>query len=472
MFFYPVHVSLLYLSEMMGRLFKNIRGITQPAVFYIPFTFYFVLFTVAVLLANYWVNTRSLVPDSSFADIFKLLLKAGFIFLVIILGIAFFSVIIPFIIFLVKKKKNHVDVAIQTAVLANHNDPVQKIHLSVSPVVKPFLGFIKLRLHYDKELYSDKFLLVEDKMKKIFTTKFSGDYQWQLPQIKEYHVEKLIVYFEDFFQFFSFTISLPAQDRFHTHPFAPPVKDIQLSPRKTEDTATRIEELKKVEGEYLNYKNFENNDDVRRIVWKIYAKNKELVVRIPEVLDPYASHAYIYPSFYTSFDITGNSTVEIFFLNYYKTILWSVYQQLNKQGYALKFIQDQQTPAKHFSDELQSIQYTITTSNWQKEKDLKAFVNSRDASIVIISSLNDAEQVQAMLDASSGGTMFVFVKLSKSLHHTYFINFIKWIFVQAEKNDLDVYKSKWNLSLLRPKIVQNEKLIESTFAKYNKTIII
>jgi hypothetical protein len=80
-----------------------------------------------------------------------------------------------------------------------------------------------------------KFLLVEERQKKIFSTKFFGNYQWQLPEIKEYHVEKLIVYFEDFFQFFSFTISLPVQDRFHTHPFAP-LSENTTSPRKTEDT--------------------------------------------------------------------------------------------------------------------------------------------------------------------------------------------------------------------------------------------
>ena len=457
---------------MIGRLFKNIRGIAQPAIFFIPFTFYFVLFAVALVLANYWIGTEVLTPDSSFTDILKLLLKAGTWFLFIILSVAFLSVIIPFLLFLVRKKKNIINVGIKTAVLTNNNDPVQKIYISVSPVLKPLLGFIKLRLHYDEELYSGKFLLVEERQKKLFSTNFSGNYQWQLPEIKEYHVEKLIVYFEDFFQFFSFTVSLPVQNRFHTRPFAPPVKEIQLSPRKTEDTATRIEELKRVEGEYLNYKNFEDNDDVRRIVWKIYAKNKELVVRIPEVLDPYASHAYVYPSFYNGFDIAGNTTVEIFFLNYYKTILWSIYQQLNKQGYALKFVQDQQTPSKHFTDELQSIQYAITTSSWQKEKDLKVFVNSRDASIIIISSLCNIDDVQTLLDTNSGGTVFVFVRLSKSLHYTYFINFIKWIFVQAEKNELDVYKSKWRLSLLRPKIVQNEKKIEAILSKYSKTIVI
>jgi hypothetical protein len=457
---------------MMGRLLKNIRGFAQPAVFFIPFTFYFVLFSVALLLARYWLGTKLQVQESSFTDIFKLLLKAGTWFLVIIISVALISVLLSFLLFLVKKKKNTVKVAIQTLPVTNNNKPVQKIHLSVSPVMKPLLGFIKLRLHYDNNLYSEKFLLAEEQKKKLFSTRFAGDYQWKLPEIKEYHVEKLIVYFEDFFQFFSFTVALPVQDRFHTHPFAPPVKNIQLSPRKTEDTETRIEELKRVEGEYLNYKNFEDNDDVRRIVWKIYAKNKDLVVRIPEVLDPYASHAYIYPSFYNSFDIAGNATAEIFFLNYYKTVLWGIYQQLNKQGYALRFIQDQQTPAKYFNDAQQSIQYAITTSNWQRDKDLKAFINNKDASVIILSSLCNAGEVQTLLDTHGGGTVFVFVKLSKSLHHAYFMNFIKWLFVQQEKNEVEVYKSKWRLSLLRPKVAANEKRIEAMLEKYNKTVVI
>lgn len=424
------------------------------------------------MLANLWLGAELQTPESSFTDIFKLLLKAGTWFIITIIIVALFSAFISFFIFLVKKKKNAINVSIKTVAATNSNDPVQKIHISISPVLKPFLGFIKLRLHYDKSVYSEKFILAEESQKKIFSTRFAGDYQWQLPEIKEYHVEKLIVYFEDFFQFFSFTVSLPVQDRFHTHPFAPPVKDIQLSPRKTEDTATRIEELKKVEGEYLNYKNFEDNDDVRRIVWKIYAKNKELVVRIPEVLDPYASHAYLYPSFYNSFDIAGNSVAEIFFLNYYKTVLWGIYQQLSKQGYALRFIQDQQTAYANFNDEQQAIRYAITISKWQQDKDLKSFVNNKDASVIIISSLCNADDLQSILDAQSGGTVFVLVKLSRSLHHSYFLNIIKWLFVQQEKNEIEVYKSKWRLSLLRPKIVANEKKIEALLAKYNKTMVI
>lgn len=458
----------------MARLFKNIRGAVQPAVFFVPFTYYFILFAAALAIADYWIVTKELVTGSSFTDIFKLLVKTGFWFVLAIIVFALLSVLLSYIIFIVQKKKNKVSFSIRTgaSVESTNQQTLQTVHISIAPVLKPFVGFIKLRLMYDGDNYSKKFVLAEESQRKIFTTRFAGDYTWELPAIREYHVDKLMIYFEDMFQFFSLTVSLPVKDRFYTQPLQKKVKDIQLSPRKTEETETRIEELKRIEGEFLNYKNFEDNDDVRRIVWKIYAKNKELVVRIPEVLDPYASHAYMYASFHSSFDIEGNDTAEIYFLNYYKTIVWSIYQQLGKQGFALRFIPDQQTGTAQTNDENQAVQYKIITSSWHNQKDLKAYANAKDASIVVLSSFCDADDLQTVMDTHGGSTVFVFVKLSRSLRGSYIGNLLSWIFVQQEKNEIELYKSKWNLSLLRPKIIQNEKKLEALLEKYSKTVVI
>ena len=458
----------------MGRTLKNIRGFLQPVTFFIPFTYYFFLFTVAAVLTNNWLNTKEVVTGSSFGDIFKLLLKTAIWFVAVIIIVAMVSALISFFVFLWKKRKNEVHFKVTTTAVKGEikDNPAQRIHIEISPLLKPLLGFIKLRLQYDEKQYSEKFALVQDNEKKLISLNYAGDYQWNLPEIKEYHVKKLIIYFEDLFQFFSFTVALPVEDRFHTNPLAPPVKNFNISPRKTEDTSSRIEELKKVEGEYLNYKNFENNDDVRRIVWKIYAKNKELVVRIPEVLDPSASHAYIYPSFFNGFDIAGNSTAEIYFLNYYKTMLWGIYTNLSKQGFVLRYIPDQQTPSKVFTDEQESIQYNISTSKWQEDKPIKDFVSSKDASVIVFSSLCSVEDVAALLENQNGYTMFVFIKLSNSLQSSYLISLLQWIFIQQEKNELEVYKTNWRLSLLRSKVVENEKKLEALMARHAKTLVL
>ena len=458
----------------MQRLIKNIRSTITPAIFFVPFTYYFFLFVVALILANAWLTSRELIPDSSFADVFRLLIKTGIWFLVALIAIGLLSVLVSFLIFTWKKKRNNIQFSVSATGITDTgiNNPMQKIHVSIAPVLKPFLGFVKLRLQYDGKNFSDKFALAEAKHNKLISLNYEGDYSWRLPEIKEYHVEKLILYFEDLFQFFSFTVALPVQDRFHTHPFSPSVEDFTISPRKTEETTTRIEELKKVEGEYLHYKNFEDNDDVRRIVWKIYAKNKDLVVRIPEILDPYASHAYMYVSFFNNFDIAGNATAEIFFLNYYKSVVWAVYQKLGKEGFEVRYIADQQTPNRYFDDEQQAVQYNITTSNWQKEKDLKSFVNAKDASVVVLSSLCNANEAHELFNNRAAGTVFVLVRLSKSLQHSYLASLLQWLFIKQEKNDVEMYKANWRLSLLRPKVVQNEKKLEAIFAKHDKVLII
>ncbi|HVX49027.1 MAG TPA: DUF58 domain-containing protein [Chitinophagaceae bacterium] len=462
----------------MSNTIKNIRNLLLPASFFIPFTLYFLWFAaggfVVYFLVYHGFMQGASLPGTSFGDILGLLLRSAAWFAGVILALALLSVIVSVVFFLVQKRKGAISFSINATdkLVVKEGNQLQGIHIKISPLLKPLLGFIKLRLKYDGDQYSKKFALAERGQRKVIPTTFEGDYTWSLPEIKEYHVQKLVVYFEDFFQFFSFTVGLPVTNRFYTPPVNKTANDFIISPRKTEDTETRIEELKKVEGEYINYKNFEDNDDVRRIVWKIYARNKELVVRIPEILDPYASEAYLYASFFSQFGNSHSATVDIYFLNYYKTILWAVYQKLAQQGFDIRYIQDQQTASTPYINEQKAVEYAISTSNWQTGKDLKSYVNMKDASVVVLNSLSDEGQVEQLLSAATGSTWFVLVRLSKSLQRSYLVGLVQWLFIQQEKNDLEKYRTNWQLSLLRPKITGNEKKLETLLSKHEKTIVI
>ena len=279
-------------------------------------------------------------------------------------------------------------------------------------------------------------------------------------------MEKAILYFEDVFQFFSIAINLPANNNFFTQPTARDEKELNVFPRKTEKTTTRIEELRRVEGEFLNYKNFESNDDVRRIVWKIYAKNKELVVRIPEIMDPYASHVYLYTSFFTNIDVEENTVAEIPFLNYYKILTWTIYQNLVKQGFEVKYIADQYVAKKNMADEQQAVKYAISTSRWHTNKDLRSYVNAKDAAVIIISSLSPVEQVEELMDKFGSDIKFVFIKLTDSLHKQNAFDWVQWLFIRNQDNDIETYKRMWSLSTLRNRVVQNEKKLEEVLGKF------
>ncbi len=457
----------------MNNFKKNIRNLLLPASLYVPFTFYFLLFAVGGCLGYLWLVQNPITPDTLYSHLFSLLLQVAAWFLGIVLLLALLTAAVPLVYFFAAKKSGRVGFVINTAGVLKNKAGLQQqgIYIKINPIIKPFLGFIKMRLKYDGT-YSNKFLLANRSQNKLISTTLEGDYTWKLPEIKEYHIDRVVVYFEDFFQFFSFVVSLPIKEHFYTPPAFKKADGFSISPRKTEDTDKRIDELKKVEGEVINYKNFENNDDVRRIVWKIYARNKELVVRIPEILDPYASQAYLYASFFTSFNTGGNRTVDIYFLNYYKTILWAVYQKLSEQGFDIRYMADQRNHSSTFINEEKAVEYAVSTSNWQTEKDLRSYVNIKDASVVVLSSLSDVAQAQELLQAATGNTWFVLVRLSKSLNRTYLVGLLQWLFIQQEKSDLEKYKTGWELSLLRPKVTQNEKKLTALFSTHEKTIVI
>ncbi|BAV04616.1 DUF58 domain-containing protein [Filimonas lacunae] len=438
---------------------------------YVPVTWYFLLFVISSWLAFLWLLQQQHMPETSFSAIFSLLLLVAFASLTILVSFAFLTVLLSFIVFTLKKRRNKVECRIDTPAENVKHPARQLVHVYIAPVLKPILGFIKLRLIYDDNQYSNKFTLVPQKGQKNNIAVLEGVYEWPLPQIREYNVAKVMVYFEDFLQFFSFTFTLPCNSRFYIRPQVEKTAEIKAAPRKTEETNQRIEELKKVEGEHLHYKNFEAHDDVRRIVWKIYARNRELVVRTPEIQDPYASHLCLFASFHTGFDITNNEVIHFPFQDYFKTAVWNTYLQLVKQGFEVEYIADQQVVAPALTDVKQAVQYSITASHWQTDKDLHTYIKPKDAAVVVISSLNSYDEVARLVEQHGNDITFVFVQLSKSIRGAYASQWLQWLFVSQEANSYEVYKSRWRFSRLRSRILANEKKIKHLLAQYEKPVV-
>ncbi|MEO5783231.1 MAG: DUF58 domain-containing protein, partial [Ginsengibacter sp.] len=331
---------------------------------------------------------------------------------------------------------------------------------------------IRMRLYYDEDI-SPKFSLINNQAKtQFFSSSLNGIYNWPLPEIKEYKVNNTIIYFEDMFQFFSFAASIPAKDNFFTQPDNNTTSEIKVQPKKTEDTNVRIEQIRKVEGEFLNYKNFENNDDVRRIVWKIYAKNKELVVRVPETNDPYASHVYFYASYYNAMAVGIYGDFFAPFLNYYKTRVWNSYQQLSKQNVLIKYIPDQEPKLSFADDPLEKVKYIISTSEWQTQKDLQQYFKKEEASVLCISSLIDAKEVEQILDRTGKDLVIIFVQLSKAFSKIQIKDWLQWVFIKPEEDGLDKMRLMWNISPLKRKITENENKIKALLNKSESEVLV
>ncbi len=448
---------------------KSLQFSIKRFSFFIPITWYFLLFSVGVWIGLYWLHKQEGTPDSAFSALFALLLRFSLFFGILLLSFSFITCFVPLIYFLFSKRKSKINFQITVPNTDDRLQGGQALEINISPILKPFLGFVKLRLNYDKIKFSSKFYLIKTTSSSFLNFILRGTYFLDLPEIKEYRVQLAIIYFEDFFQFFSFAIPIHTSSDFHSLLLSSEIKMDEVLPRKTEETNTRIEEIKRVEGEHINYKNFENNDDVRRIVWKIYAKNKELVVRIPEVLDPYASHIYFYPSFFSSVEFAGNEIVSIPFLNFYKSACWSVYKNLSQKGFEVRFVGDQETMQNGLLGEEEQVRYSLSVSKWQNDNELKNFVNTKSASIVVISSLSDVVQVNELLVKFANEISIIFVPLSDCMNKQHVGDWIQWLFVQQEKDVIAKYKTDWSLSMLRIKISKNEKQLKLLLEKYDKS---
>jgi len=450
----------------MAMMIKRIKSTFQKIGFYLPFTFYFLLFVAGCALALTWIDAKQAQPDTSFSDILDVLLKVAMVFGAAFLALGFMSALISYGFLLWQKKKGNISFAVATNLLEADFKNKKVLEIKLHPILKTLLVSVKMLLHYDDTHYSQKFSIVEKKQRWWLHSSIEGTYYWPVPSIKEYHISKAIIYFEDLFQFFSFAIWIETNNRFIKAPDNIGLSAIKSMPRKTEESNIKIDDMRKVEGEYLNYKNFEDNDDVRRIVWKVYARNKELVVRTPETMDPYASHLYMYASFHSIFAVQGNDVADIPFLNYYKNYIWSVYQQLGKQQYEVKFIPDQDSTIPAVADPALQVKNSISTSNWHSQKDITNYCKPNDASILIISSFSDVHQVENLLNIAGNSITIIFVKLSNCLQKQKITDWMQWIFTEQEKDATERYKTGWSLSPLRIKVNENEKQLQQLLNKY------
>lgn len=446
-----------------------IREKLRHTGFFIPFRVHFILVIVALVLAAVWLKKNNALPETSRTAIINVFIVVTFWFAVAILIFSLLSAFIPWIFFLLSKKNKKSFLQIKTPQKDVTNQ--QNVQVNISRITKPLFGYVRLRLLYDENNISPKFTPVEALTKNnFFSMNINGVYAWPLVNIKEYDIKAGIIYFEDFFQFFSFTTILAADSNFFAHPLHTTFTAINVQPKKTEETNMRIDEMRKVKGELLSYKNFETNDDVRRIVWKIYAKNKELVVRIPETSDPYASHIYLYASFYNAISNEVYEEFNAMFLDNFKTIIWNVYEQLHKQNALLQYISDQETKALYADDTFQKVKYVISTSSWQKQNDLINYFNPQYGSLLCISSLTDAKQLSQIVERSGISLTIIFVQLSKNSVNA--IDWLQWIFIKPAKKSSEKLQLAFNLSPLRKKILDNEKKIKEILNKSECEVLI
>jgi len=453
------------------QLKKNIRYGAQ----YIPFTPNTILWGAAVWLCYRLLRTSPVKDAQEGTDSFSgMILLMGKVALWFVAALVCLSVLSAFLswlhyLWLRKKKDYRLQVRFTTEQVRGKKNRLY-LETLLPGVYRPLLGFVQGRLFYDDYRMTDKFPLLSDKRKGrgLRREGISGRSRLLLPDIREYQLKDGFVYFEDMLHLFSLAVRQPLGGQFYQPPVLTNGQDQEVFPKKTETPEVRIDQLRRMEGEYLSYKDFEAGDDVRRIVWKVYARNRELVVRIPERFEPYASHLYLYASFGTAMrsQWAGEGYLREM-LNYYKNRVWTIYDTLSRKEWELRYIPDQKYTVPEDLSPADKAARIISNSNWQRDTPVDRYFNPRQGAVLCISSLVDPAALRTVLEQCDESTVVYFIKLSGAFRHLVAWGWLRRLIFLPPKDRLTRIRSRWTFSPARLQLQKREKEIEQLLRKSN-----
>ena len=449
---------------------KQIKWRIAYALQYFPFTLNTLLVTGAVWWAWYLLYTppakgetpSMLMPFVLLLGKMTLLVFMGFI------GVSVLSTLICWVHYLLIRGSQGIIMKVDFTTESRQGKRNKLfLNATLDAAFRPFLGFVKGRLYYDDNIFTDRFALLSNKKGNNgnWRVAIAGRSQMVLPDIKEYDLKGGFVYFQDMLHLFSLAVSQPITGHFHQPPVLLEGDDADVYPKKTETQDIRIEQLRRVDGEYLNYKDFESGDDVRRIVWKVYARNRELVIRVPEMFEPFASHLYYYASFSTPNAQWLHEGFLKEMLNYYKNSVWTVYDTLSKKEWQMRYIPDQAFNIPENLGEGEKTAHIISNSQWHAGKPLQQYFNAKHGTVLCISSLTDTNELSSTLEQCDAATVVYFVKLSNTFRHFAPLNLLGRILFRPPQDRLARMRTRWTFSAFRLKVARQEKEIEALLNK-------
>ena len=454
---------------------KQLKWKISYAWQYFPFT----LNTVLCVLAGWggykllYTPTPKGDEPSPFLPFILLMGKLVFLFVIALVGLSVLSTFATYIYYLWLRSAKGYKLQIEFTTETKKGKK-NRLYLNarLEGVIRPILGFVKGRLYYDDNVMTDRFSLLSNKRKEqsVWRAAITGRSRISLPDIKEYDLKGGFIYFQDMLHLFSLAASQPVGGHFYQPPVLAEGNDTDVFPKKTENMDVRIEQLRRVEGEQLNYKDFEAGDDVRRIVWKVYAKNRELVVRIPELYEPYASHLYFYASFYASVKTQWMDEGYLKeMLNYYKNNIWTIYDTLSRKEWEVRYIPDQSFNIPEQMPDDEKAARIISNSIWHKDKSLPQYFNPKTGAVLCVSSFTDPHELINLLDRCDTSTVVYFVKLSNIMRSYAALNWLSRLIFLPPKDRLSRLRSRWTFSPIRFQVQKREKEIEDILRKSSVT---
>jgi hypothetical protein len=156
-------------------------------------------------------------------------------------------------------------------------------------------------------------------------------------------------------------------------------------------------------------------------------------------------------------------------LNYFKNNVWTVYDTLAAKQWEMRYIPDQPVTVPEGLPEAERVGRVISSSTWHHDKSLNIYFNTRQGTVLCISSLTDIHELAQMLESADSSTVIYFVKLSRTFRHFVAWGWLKRLIFLPPKDRLNKLRGRWTFSPLRVQLHRREKEIEALLQKSGVT---
>jgi hypothetical protein len=333
----------------------------------------------------------------------------------------------------------------------------QENRLTVNPIIQPLMGFVRVHLMHQKEVCSESILLLPEEKAGIVFLKGpmasaplkAGD------AIKVETIDGMLVHFEDPFRFFSISFFKAVSLERLRLPDAPAENTDWLyskhPDREEEHTANRQRKA----GDWLHLKSFEPGDDVRRIVWTLYARHKSLMVRWQDQQDPHGDTLKAFVSFNATNTIKLDADLLAYTETQYKQRLFALLSGFLQEGVLLDWRTNNKPWVKGISSD--DLANELTRASWHfnsvQETDLTF------PSLVFVSSVDTLDYVE-YLAAIWPDALFVQVDLLQSLANRSWYSRIKGLFFKPRSNKYSSLFDVWWRHPRKAQLLKNENQIK------------
>ena len=327
---------------------------------------------------NYFIRAEQLVPSYS-GEVLMLAGKILFVFLLCIPLLVGLMLLLTYLMFKFKKTKPNVS--------WNNN------RLEVTHLIQPFLGFVRIHLLKQDNVYSESILLLPSNQSGIFF--FTGTMVSSPLTLSEIIrtevIDGLVIHFEDPFRFFSFSLRCAVNIERTRLPDAEAERSNWMTLKHPDREEQHTQSQQPRPGDWFHLKSFEPGDDVRRIVWNLYARHKELMVRQQDKQQPYGDTLRVFVSFHVLSAIQLDSTLMLFFETYYKQRIYALMGGLLQEGLLIDWRSEGTAWIKGVSSETLAI--ALSKSAMHCNSVSTELTESESPSIVFISSIDDLDVV-------------------------------------------------------------------------------